>query len=75
MEKELYLSSAKDPIVESVVQKLRSRSAVGIKKYGTTLEDNNELSVGEWVEFAQEEVMDFILYLEKLKEKIRDAEL
>lgn len=55
-----------DPIVESVVDQLRSRSEVGIKKYGTTLEDN-KLSTAEWIEHAKQEAMDFVLYLEKLK--------
>jgi hypothetical protein len=55
-----------DPIVESVVNQLRDRSEVGIKKYGTTLDDNN-LSIKEWIEHAKQEAMDFVLYLEKLK--------
>ena len=55
-----------DPIVESVVNQLRDRSEVGVRKYGTTLEDNN-LSVLEWIEHAKQEAMDFVLYLEKLK--------
>jgi hypothetical protein len=55
-----------DPIVESVVNQLRDRSEVGIKKYGTTL-DGNKLSTSEWIEHAKQEAMDFVLYLEKLK--------
>lgn len=55
-----------DPIVESVVNQLRDRSEVGVRKYGTTLEDNN-LSTAEWIEHAKQEAMDFVLYLEKLK--------
>ena len=58
-----------DPIVESVVDQLRSRSEVGIKKYGTTLEDN-KLSTAEWIEHAKQEAMDFVLYLERLKREI-----
>jgi len=30
-----------DPIVEAVREKLKHRSSIGIKKYGTTLADNN----------------------------------
>ncbi len=55
-----------DSIVNSVVQKFLSRSDVGIKKYGTTL-DRNDLSTIDWINHAQEELMDGILYLEKLK--------
>lgn len=55
-----------DPIVESVVSNFRSRSKVGIEKYGTTLHDNPD-GFYSWIQHAQEEAMDFILYLEKIK--------
>ena len=57
----------KDIIVESVISKFQERSDVGIQKYGTTL-DRNDLTTLEWINHAQEEAMDFILYLEKLKQ-------
>ena len=57
----------KDSIVESVISKFKNRSNVGIQKYGTTL-DRNDLTTLEWINHAQEEAMDFILYLEKLKQ-------
>jgi len=56
-----------DKIVESVVNSFLQRSEVGIKKYGTTL-NRNDLSTLEWIEHAQQEAMDMILYLEKLKQ-------
>jgi hypothetical protein len=55
-----------DTIVESVIQKFKQRSGVGIEKYGTTL-DREDLSTIDWIIHAQEELMDGILYLEKLK--------
>lgn len=55
-----------DSIVNSIVNKFLSRSDIGIKKYGTTL-DRNDLSTIDWINHAQEELMDGILYLEKLK--------
>jgi hypothetical protein len=58
----------KDPIVESVVKQFQERSEVGIKKYGTTL-DRNDLTTLEWINHAQQEAMDFCLYLEKLKQE------
>lgn len=58
----------KDPIVESVLDKYKERSSVGIYKYGTTLQDN-ELSLSEWLTHLQEELMDATLYLEKLKQQ------
>ena len=57
----------KDKIVESVINKFKQRSEIGIKKYGVTL-DRNDLNFNDWIQHAQEEAMDFILYLEKLKE-------
>jgi hypothetical protein len=54
-----------DKHVESVIAKYRERSKVGIEKYNTTLE-RDDLSVIDWLKHAQEEAMDFSLYIEKL---------
>jgi len=59
----------KDSIVESVIERFRDRSEVGIKKYNTTL-DRNDLSVLEWLQHLQEEIMDACLYIEKLKKEL-----
>jgi hypothetical protein len=58
-----------DSVVKSVVEKFLQRSEFGQKKYGTNL-DRTDLSVLDWIQHAQEELMDGILYLEKLKKEI-----
>ena len=55
-----------DTIVAAVVKKFLERSELGQKKYGTTL-DRTDLKTLDWINHAQEELMDGILYLEKLK--------
>jgi hypothetical protein len=55
-----------DSVVEAVVSKMRNRSAVGIKKYNTTM-DRKDLSVDDWITHLQEELMDATIYLQKLK--------
>ncbi len=55
-----------DPIVKTVIDRFQQRSEFGQKKYGTTLEGNN-LPFLSWVTHMQEELMDAILYLEKMK--------
>ena len=59
-----------DSIVNSVISKFISRSNVGIEKYGVTL-DREDLEFDEWIVHAQEEHMDAILYLEKMKQNYR----
>ena len=59
-----------DSIVESVINQFKQRSEAGINKYGTTL-DRKDLSTLEWIEHAKQEAMDFILYLEKLKQELK----
>ena len=59
----------KDKIVQQVISKFEQRSEIGIRKYGTTLEENN-LSIEEWINHAIEEQMDNILYLTKLKNEL-----
>lgn len=58
-----------DSIVRSIIDKFISRSVFGKQKYGTDL-DRSDLSVADWIQHAQEEQMDGILYLEKLKKEI-----
>ena len=62
-----------DNIVERVVSLFRSRSQIGIQKYGITL-DKNELSNREWLQHLQEELMDAALYVEKIKSIIDEQE-
>ena len=59
-------SYTSDSIVNSVIHAFIGRSNVGLQKYGTTL-DRDDLSILDWIQHAQEEHMDAILYLEKLK--------
>ena len=57
----------RDPVVERVVDKFVSRSDVGYKKYGVTLQDDPS-KMYEWLNHLQEELMDAVLYLQKAKE-------
>ena len=59
-----------DQIVIRVLSRFAERSQVGINKYKTTLE-RTDLSTLEWLTHAQEEAMDFVLYLERLKDEYR----
>ena len=63
----------KDSIVESVISQFKKRSDVGIAKYGVTL-DRTDLSTLDWINHAQQEAMDFCLYLEKLKQEFAGNE-
>jgi hypothetical protein len=54
-----------DKIVQSVIDKYVKRSETGVKKYGTTLEQNN---TDDFLNHLQEELMDAVLYIEKLKQ-------
>ena len=59
----------RDKIIEQVINKIKSRSDVGFKKYGVTLSDD-EQSLDTWLKHIQEELMDATLYVEKLKKSI-----
>jgi hypothetical protein len=58
-----------DSIVNKVVKQYKDRSEVGIKKYGVTL-DRKDLSLMDWLNHLQQELMDATLYIEKLKEDV-----
>ena len=61
-----------DSIVTSVIEQFKTRSTMGEKKYGVNM-DRGDLSFKEWVTHMKEELMDAILYLEKL-EKLHGQE-
>ena len=62
-----------DSVVNSIISQFAERSKMGYEKYGTTL-DRTDLSLLDWVQHAQEEMMDGILYLEKIKKTIIEKE-
>jgi hypothetical protein len=55
-----------DSVVQAVINKFLERSALGKIKYGVTL-DRTDLSTLDWINHTQEELMDAILYLQKLR--------
>ena len=60
-----------DRIVLNVIKKFEQRADLGFKKYGVTLE-RTDLSTLDWINHAQDELMDGILYLERLKQEQND---
>jgi len=55
-----------DSIVTSVIEQFTKRAEFGEKKYGVNM-DRDDLSYKEWITHMKEELMDAILYLEKLE--------
>jgi hypothetical protein len=62
-----------DSVVNSVIEQFAKRSNVGVEKYGTTL-DRTDLTMLDWIKHAQEELMDGILYLEKIKKTMLETQ-
>ena len=61
----------RDPIIQKVVEKFISRSDVGFNKYKVTLDEDSK-SINEWLNNIQEELMDAVNYIEKLKSDLAD---
>jgi len=64
-----HSSEDTDTVVAAVVRSFQERSRVGQLKYGTTL-DRTDLTPQQWAQHMQEELMDAILYLERLKREM-----
>ena len=60
------MSNIRDKVIERVINKIKSRSDVGYKKYGVTLHDD-EQSLETWLTHIQEELMDAFNNIEKAK--------
>ena len=61
----------RDKIIERVINKIKSRSDVGFKKYGVTLKDDHQ-SLDVWLTHIQEEIMDALLYIQAAKHCLED---
>ena len=63
----------KDTIVETVIERFKERSEIGINKYGVTL-DRTDLSTLQWMIHFREELMDGLLYLERIIKDIKETD-
>jgi len=59
-----------DKVVLSVMAKYAERSQKGIEKYGTML-TRTDLNLIDWLTHLQEELMDATLYVERLKDEVK----
>jgi|TARA_A100000172_G_scaffold31765_1_gene18968 hypothetical protein len=66
----------RDPVVETVVDKFVSRSDVGFKKYGQTLDTERRTGIKDLAAYLndiQEELMDAVLYIQAAKDELAEA--
>ena len=63
-----------DRIVIQVLNQIADRSERGIENYGTNL-GRTDLETLDWLQHAQDEAMDLCLYLERIKEQIKNKQL
>jgi hypothetical protein len=54
-------------IEDRVCEKIQERAKVGFKKYGTTME-REDFSFLDWLIYLQEELLDSVVYLERIIE-------
>ena len=62
-----------DKNVEKVITQLRDREEEGLRKYGVNTE-RIDLSTLEWLQHLQEELMDASVYIEKLKNEMKETQ-
>lgn len=62
-----------DKNVSKVIDLMLARSRRGYDKYGTTTERKN-LTLLEWLQHLQEELLDAAIYVEVLKGEVNNAE-
>ena len=66
----------RDPVVERVCDKFVTRSDVGYKKYGQTLDNERRTKVKDLAAYlndVQEELMDAILYIQAAREELAET--
>jgi hypothetical protein len=61
----------KDPLVASIIKRANDRANNGMVTYGDTMKDATKRTT-HWIVDIQEELWDAIVYLEKLKDLIKN---
>lgn len=67
------IQNTDDSIVANVIENFKKRSIIGYLKYGVTM-DRMDLTYDQWIQHLQEELMDAIVYLEKIKQLKNETE-
>jgi hypothetical protein len=62
-----------DRNVEKVITQLRDREEEGLRKYGVNTE-RTDLTPLQWLQHLQEELMDASVYIEKLKNEMKEKQ-
>lgn len=60
-----------DRLVQRVLERMADRANAGMIAFGDAGIEHNPKPLREWIEDAQEEAMDFIVYLERIKEGLK----
>jgi len=61
-----------NPIIAAVMTKLAAQQAKGLAKYGEYVTPS-ALSLGEWLEHLQEELLDAAIYVECIRAKSKQT--
>lgn len=62
-----------DPIVETVLNRIKARADRGIQSYGQSLAEAVKTPT-EWLKDASEEMTDAALYLEKVRQEVQELQ-
>jgi len=68
------MSKIEEQVIAKLGKRILERAEVGYKKYGTTME-RDDITIEGWWEHHQEEVMDTLVYSEKMLTEIRNLKL
>ena len=60
-------------IEQRVIDRISKRAEKGLETYGVSME-RGDLSLQEWIQHLQDELLDAAVYAEKLKEEVEELE-
>lgn len=63
------INAIKCNVARAVAQRVKDRADVGMKTYGMII-DENDKSLVQWVREAQDELLDAVVYLEKVAQTL-----
>lgn len=63
-----------DKNVVAVIKQFDDRMKKGYTKYGTTTADDTATDLLGWLQHLQEELMDAVVYVERIKQELNHSE-
>ena len=70
-----YSRMKRNKYIENIYSLMKKQESKGLSTYGQLLQDNTSMTTVDRIEYLEEELVDALMYLEHLKESVKNLEV